>query len=388
MTIALVIPSLPKYSETFLTNKINGLVNNGFSVVLMVVGVSERRKMNVPVYYQPILAPQGLLRWSFTFWLILKSVLLHPQRCLRLLNEASNAGHNGFGKWRMIAVLSNFLKINADCIHFAYGTMAVERAFIGRVLGAKVSMSIRGYDIAIAPVMNSALYTHVWPYLDKLHSISNDLVKVAEKQGMPLKLACEVITPAIDLTNFTNFKKRLWNQNPKFLTVSRLHWKKGLEYTMQALALLDFDFTYTIIGEGPELERLLFAAYQLGISDKVNFVGKKNQEYVSEAMCTHDIYLQYSIQEGFCNAVLEAQASGMLCIVSNAEGLSENVLHAETGWIIEKRRPDLLATCINQVFALTSDQKLNISTLAARRIKSDFALEKQQERFKRFFANA
>ena len=48
-------------------------------------------------------------------------------------------------------------------------------------------------------------------------------------------------------------------------------------------------------------------------------------------MKNSDVYIQSSVQEGFGNAVLEAQASGLCCIVSDAEGLSENVLNEKTG---------------------------------------------------------
>ena len=368
-----------------MTNKINGLIASGFTVILMVVGVSEKRSMNVPVYYQPILAPNGLKRWLHTIWLIKRSLFNYPQRSIRLLKEAEKAGYKGFGKWRMLAVLSNFLKVRTDWVHFAYGTMAVERAFIGRVLGAKVSMSLRGYDIAIAPLMNKGMYANVWPYLDKVHSISNDLIEVARKHGMPDTLAFEVIPPAIDAEKFTSPDGRLWNAKPHFLTVARLHWKKGLEYTLEALAMLDVDFSYTIIGEGPERERLLFAAYQLGIADKVHFVGRKDQDAIIDAMHAHDIYLQYSIQEGFCNAVLEAQAAGMLCIVSDAEGLAENVQHLKTGWVVEKRNAKLLTQTIQLVNHLSNEERNTISKAAKKRVVDIFTLSKQREQFMQFY---
>ena len=56
-----------------------------------------------------------------------------------------------------------------------------------------------------------------------------------------------------------------------------------------------------------------------------------------------DIYIQPSIQEGFCNSVLEAQAMGLLVIVSDAEGLHENVINNVTGWVVKKRNPILLS---------------------------------------------
>ena len=96
--------------------------------------------------------------------------------------------------------------------------------------------------------------------------------------------------------------------------MGRLKWVKGLEYTLEALGELHkkgVDFEYTLIGEGEEYERLCFAAYQLGIRDKVSFKGKMSHSEVKKAMEQADIYLQYSLQEGFCNSVLEAQAMGL-----------------------------------------------------------------------------
>jgi colanic acid/amylovoran biosynthesis glycosyltransferase len=386
LTIAFVIPSLPGYSETFLTNKIKGLQASGFEVVLMVVGVSDKRKMDVPVYYQPILAATGPLRWLYTLWLILKSVAMHPTKSRKLLREAEIAGYKAFGKWRMLAVLSNFLKIKTDWIHFAYGTMAIERAFIGRVLNAKVGLSLRGYDICIYQLQNPNGYTPVWPFINKVHSISTDLLAAAKREGLPEITPFQIIYPAIDSNRFAEVTERSWNEKPSFLTVARLHWKKGLEYTLDALAKLDFDFSYTLIGDGPEKERLVFASHQLGIANKVHFVGKKSESEVAEAMRSHNYYVQYSVQEGFCNAVLEAQAAGMLCIVSDAEGLSENVLHEQTGWVVPKRNASALAAQIKIAMALSEFKKRSMTELAINRVKTDFNLEKQRQQFASFFS--
>src|SRR5690606_29907776 len=96
-------------------------------------------------------------------------------------------------------------------------------------------------------------------------------------------------------------------------------------------------------------------------------------------------YLQYSIQEGFCNAVLEAQAMGLLCIVSNAEGLSENVLDGETGWVIPKRQPEVLASKIVEVMHLPEATKTHIRQKAIERVRAEFHLEQQQAAFFKFY---
>ena len=54
LRIGLVLPALPSYSETFINNKINGLLENGNKVSLFVVsrGTSAELPESVAIYYQ------------------------------------------------------------------------------------------------------------------------------------------------------------------------------------------------------------------------------------------------------------------------------------------------------------------------------------------------
>ena len=99
------------------------------------------------------------------------------------------------------------------------------------------------------------------------------------------------------------------------------------------------------------------------------------------------IYLQYSHQEGFCNAVLEAQAMGKICIVSDADGLKENVINTATGFVVPKRNPLYLADKIIEVNKLSAVEKNAISSNAMDRVKKDFRIEEQNEAFKKFYNN-
>ena len=95
--------------------------------------------------------------------------------------------------------------------------------------------------------------------------------------------------------------------------------------------------------------------------------------------------MQYSISEGFCNSVLEAQAMGLLCVVSDGGALPENVFHEKTGWIAPKRNPAALAKTITEVINLPEDLKQQISTNAQQRVANEFNLEKQQKEFVEFY---
>jgi colanic acid/amylovoran biosynthesis glycosyltransferase len=76
----------------------------------------------------------------------------------------------------------------------------------------------------------------------------------------------------------------------------------------------------------------------------------------------------------------------MLCIVSDAEGLSENVLHEKTGWVVTKRQPELLAEQI--LSTITMDQELldKIRVTAVQRVTNNFNLEKQKIEFEQFYS--
>ncbi|MDP4286253.1 MAG: glycosyltransferase family 4 protein [Bacteroidota bacterium] len=285
---------------------------------------------------------------------------------------------------------SHILNQKLDWLHFGFATMGIERELVGKAIGAKVAVSFRGYDISIYPLQHENCYETLWRNIDKIHTISNDLLVEAYDLGLPRNIEAVKIPPAIDVKNFVILKRNFFENNMiRILTVGRLHWKKGLEYTLDAISKVKksgYSIQYTIAGEGIEYERLVYAAFQLGLKDEVKFVGRVQHHEIPKLMETHDVYIQYSVQEGFCNAVLEAQAAGMLCIVSDAEGLAENVLHEKTGWVIAKRQPELLAKQIELVYNLPPIEWDKISINAVKRVQQEFNLDVQRKEFSKFYA--
>ena len=161
-----------------------------------------------------------------------------------------------------------------------------------------------------------------------------------------------------------------------------------MDYTLEALSIIKqqgVNFKYSIIGEGEQYEQLKYLIHQLKLSDCVQFVGKLTPKEVKSYYQKSDIYLQYSFKEGFCNAVLEAQAMGLLCIVSDVEALNENVLDSVTGWTVPQRNPIALAGKIIEVINLSQTEKQHISENAIKRVKSQFNLSIQNAAFYDFY---
>jgi glycosyltransferase involved in cell wall biosynthesis len=384
--IGLILSSAPSYSETFFRNKIRLLEEAGNKVIVFADNSND-----IETDYTLVSG----FRWKGSFISKFKNVvcslldlLRSPFKAMRLFGFNKRDGFSARKNFLSLLSSAHILGFNLDWLHFGFATMALGRENLGQVLHARTAVSIRGFDIGIYPVKHPGCYELLWKKLDKLHYISDDLFSSAVTRGFDLNKRHQKITPAIDSMFFEGQQRFNFHSPIKILTVARLHWKKGLEYSLDALAILDqkgIDFRYTIIGEGEDYERLNFAAHQLGIKAKVIFAGKMSPQEVRKAYRENDIYLQYSIQEGFCNAVLEAQAMGLFVVVSNAEGLSENVLHKKTGWIVPKRNPLLLASQIIDILNLQPIERSQISLNAINRVKKNFNLEKQKLEFLDFY---
>ncbi len=385
MKIGLVLAKSPSYSETFFVSKIKGLQKKGFEVVLFVGAASNEFDL-CKTHVQTKVKGLGIVSTVF------KLIFRYLYRFKAINNFIQLEKRDGFVlKSIFKKLLLNqhlFREKGLDWLHFGFATQALGRENVAASINAKMAVSLRGFDIGIYPLKNPGCYTNLWTKIDKLHVISNDLLALAVKNGFSDTLPYKKITPAIDVSLFSNKQNKSNKQKLNFLTVGRLHWKKGYDATLIALNILKnkgIGFTYTIAGSGPEEERIKYTAYDLGLTDMIVFKGTLVQQEIVELYNEASFYIQYSLQEGFCNAVLESQAMGVLPIVSDAEGLSENVLDNKTGWVVKKNAPELLANKILEVLELPEEEIAEMQKRAIHRVQNEFTIEKQQQEFVEFY---
>ncbi|WP_339634854.1 glycosyltransferase family 4 protein [Bizionia echini] len=390
--IGLVLSAVPGYSETFFKNKISGLQAHGFEVLLYVTDQSGviPAVLGCRVIPAPDFKGSAFRVICISIWVFLKTILCHPISSFRHFQLDRSVGFSISASVKRLIKNAFLLEEPLDWLHFGFGMLAVGREHVATAIQARMAVSFRGFDLYLSPLKHPNCYDLLFTKNVQYHVLSEEMKDDLQANGI-LESAIRVITPAIDVAFFSskpNTTELKADSKVQLISVARLHWKKGLEYTLEALAGLrqaGVDFHYSIIGTGEERERLVFAAHQLGILDAITFAGRLEPEAVRQRLSSADIYLQYSIQEGFCNAVLEAQAMGLLCVVSDAEGLQENVLHQETGWVVAKRQPQLLAKQLVEVIQLSAVEKKAIRTRAIRRVRDDFNLNKQQAAFLAFY---
>lgn len=140
------------------------------------------------------------------------------------------------------------------------------------------------------------------------------------------------IPNAIDCSSFSyNEKKRLEIRQElgiekKYVIghVGRFHYAKNHEYLLQIFAQLcrmkeektNKDYVLLLLGEGNRMEGIKELAGQLGVLDQVIFLGNKANVYdYYQAM---DYFVYPSRFEGLPGTMVEAQASGLRCLMSDS----------------------------------------------------------------------
>jgi L-malate glycosyltransferase len=118
-------------------------------------------------------------------------------------------------------------------------------------------------------------------------------------------------------------------------TAGRLVELKGYGCLIEAMRPLMAEVSelqLEIAGDGPERAALERQAADLGLADRVRFLGWKPD--IRSVMRNWDLYVQPSIEEGFGLAVLEAMATGLPVVATAVGGLMELVEHESTGWLV------------------------------------------------------
>lgn len=135
----------------------------------------------------------------------------------------------------------------------------------------------------------------------------------------------------------------------RVVTVGRLVENKDHATVVDAFVRLDVDdWHLTLVGDGPLRETLVARADRAGVSDRVTFPG-----YVldpTEHYATAAIFVLSSRYEGMSNALLEAMAHGVVCVVADElPGALELVDDGVTGFAFRTGDADDLARVLGRL---------------------------------------
>jgi len=110
-----------------------------------------------------------------------------------------------------------------------------------------------------------------------------------------------------------------------------------------------------MVGDGPDREKAEILAKEMGIKQKILFMGKSDE--IREILCFSDLFLLPSETESFGLAALEAMAARTPVISSNTGGIPEVNVQGETGFLSDVG--DVIGMAKNAVYILSDEELLN-----------------------------
>lgn len=367
MHIGIHVNTLP--TTVFINRLIEGLVKNGYRVTVIGTALKAFKKIDGAHYV--FFRLHSFLNHSKILFFInynFRLLLLKNAQKKRLDSQLAASGDlNTHNKTRYYPLL-----LHAPEVLHVQWVKGIEQFLWVQEFGMKLVASLRGTNIYMNPILDpvvNAGYRRAFPLLDGFHAVCYDLVLTAETYGLNPKTA-KVCYSGLNLAEFpfsasthTERKSTL-----KIISVGRQSWMKGYQHALDAMRILknkELRFTYTILGGG-DSEELLFQVADLNLKREVELISWVALEEVKSRITQADIVLIPSVSEGISNVAIEAMALGTLVITSNCGGMTEIIVHGQTGFVVPVRDPEAIAEAIMKVEEI-STEKLETIVLNARK---------------------
>ena len=254
-------------------------------------------------------------------------------------------------QWQLFRVLK---EKEVDIIH-VHGSFLLTRCILpAMVSGARVIHTEHAkYSLQTLPRLRF-MARFAFKRCQAIVSVSNDL-----KIFLTTEVGCAddritVIHNGVDVAKFGEEKvsreifgsRELSDETVLVVTVGRLEEPKDHVRLLEAWSMLSHvkNLLLVIVGEGSLRRSLEGRAKELGIDDRVLFLGPRSD--IARILSTCDMFVLSSKREGFPVALLEAMASKKACIATDVGGIREIIEDEEVGVVVSPEDPGALTSAI------------------------------------------
>jgi len=264
-------------------------------------------------------------------------------------------------------------------------------------------VSLHGSDVFVAERTPPArvVAQRVFARAGAVTACSQDLAERAIALGAPPD-RIDVVPYGVDLARFKPAPE--WRDElraslvmplaaPLIVSAGRLVRKKGFEYLIQALPMLERqDTRLALAGDGDLAGELRARAAAARVADRVHFLGNLPQDAVGRWFAAADIAVVPSVRDdsgnvdGLPNTVLEALASGTPVVATHAGGIASVIEDGRTGVLVPERDPQSLAAVIDAL--LRDPARAAAIGGAARKAAARFGWGAAAERFESAYDRA
>ena len=264
--------------------------------------------------------------------------------------------------------------------------------------GVPYTCYVHGEDVETALTSRELtwLTRRVMKHADKIICNSENSLRILEEKWDLDPGKFVVMTPGVDIDHFCPDPgtpiPESWQGRLNLLTVGRLQRRKGQDMMIRALPALAEQFpeiNYAIIGGGEDRSLLEKLAKELGVANRVQFLGEVNDDQMIAYYRHCDLFALPNRRvgnddEGFGMVLLEAQACGRPVLAGDSGGTRETFEDGKTGFLADCTSPETIVSAI--VPALGDRDKLDEMGRAGRKhVESRFGWETLAKKAKEIF---
>lgn len=353
-TIIILVKVFPKVSETFIYKEISMLHQKGYRLMIYALWKPEGEPLlntvdsftDIEVRYVAPLSGKvsEIIRPDIAKYAEGKDNRRHL--CCHAASQI--IGDLGFSDPKEYHIHAQFLDLPAEIAYI-----------IHQVMGVDYSISCHARDIYTSSAED--IRRVVGDSLGLKTCTQYNARYLKEIVDEPSKIKTVYHGVDCDFFNNSHEEKPL-----RLLSVARFVEKKGYPYIFEALAKYrekDSSFMYTIIGHG-KLEdecRKLIQSYRL--EDKVVIIPYASKAIVKYYLKHCDIFINASIvacdgdRDGIPNSIAEAMSMEVPVIATDVSGISELVIHKETGYLAMPNCADSLLDGLDYFINNPEDRK-------------------------------
>ncbi len=246
--------------------------------------------------------------------------------------------------------IRDLIKANeVDVVHTFFESSNIWGGFVAKLAGVPVLISSRRDMGILRSGKHYFGYRLINPLCDRVVAVSDEVRKWCITQERIKASKVVTVYNGIELSAIDTVtcpdglgELNLPDSSQIVVTVANIRRIKGIDVLARAAALVTREFPnamFLIIGavSGPAVERdtaeqLHDLVHRLGIERNFKLLGVRND--VVPLLKSSRLFCMLSRSEGFSNAILEAMACGLPCVVTRVGGNAEAITDGDTGFLV------------------------------------------------------
>jgi glycosyltransferase involved in cell wall biosynthesis len=169
-----------------------------------------------------------------------------------------------------------------------------------------------------------------------------------------------------------------------WLAAGRLEAAKAYPTLLRAMAELgQGPHILLVCGRGSLADELRALAGELGITDRVRFLGLRSD--MPDMMRAANAFVLSSDSEGLPLVLLQASAAGLPIVATDVGGNGEAVADGENGFLVPPGDPQVLAAAMRRVAELEPAERARLGEAGQRRVREKFEANSVIDQWERLY---